>query len=754
MKIQNVIFVALIAMFVIYSSALADESQNVELVGYAFDRWDYSSDITLYGDVAYVSTGKTGIKIVDISDVNNPTPIGAFGEAYTGAISAKIESELLFIAYSNKISGDQDRVENHMAVYSIQDATHPELQSYTQLENGVFSQFLINGNRIYFSVTDNPWDESHSQLFVMDFTDPQSPELSEFWGVDDFVQDIFITGDIAYILVREDILILNISDPDNIELMSTFPDESFGGNNRIIVEGDVAYVLDYNYVVCLDVSDLENIQIMGEVFTEGGCVVTIYDLSKVGDVLYFAEKLDWCDGSPTDGYVNAIDVGDPNNPVFLGRNEAWSSKFPTGIEPIGESILVSLGKGLKVMDYSDPEFPVEIGEFDSGGDARHVDLSGNSLYVVEHESEYGSSDEKLHIMDISNPGNANLTSTNNILANGIDIESDFACVLNDSGLIVYDISDPLEVSEVSSFQIEHGGQIKIRGDLAYMNDNGYLVTFDLSNPDQPEILSEVLLRQHRVGEYRFDLVGDYIYIGAVSGQVIVVDIAIPNRPRLAGQFDTGSEIVDIRVSGEFAYLSLRETGLLILDVSDPADMMDINLYEYAEPGIIDVSFDFLYLQSSPYLLTVLDKSDAENIQERGFYSFGEGEIIRDIMADGAAIYVAYGSNVAILDNSMLAVGENDKNVEFPDNFGILDVYPNPFNSTATIRYSLPAQSAISIAIFDSNGKQVQELQNGVLPAGVHQNVWSANSVSAGVYFMKINGDNNLSSGTHKVTLIK
>jgi hypothetical protein len=287
-----------------------------------------------------------------------------------------------------------------------------------------------------------------------------------------------------------------------------------------------------------------------------------------------------------------------------------------------------------------------------------------------------------------------------------------------------------------------------------MNDNGYLVTFDLSNPDQPEILSEVLLRQHRVGEYRFDLVGDYIYIGAVSGQVIVVDIAIPNRPRLAGQFDTGSEIVDIRVSGEFAYLSLRETGLLILDVSDPADMMDINLYEYAEPGIIDVSFDFLYLQSSPYLLTVLDKSDAENIQERGFYSFGEGEIIRDIMADGAAIYVAYGSNVAILDNSMLAVGENDKNVELPDNFGILDVYPNPFNSTATIRYSLPAQSAISIAIFDSNGKQVQELQNGVLPAGVHQNVWSANSVSAGVYFMKINGDNNLSSGTHKVTLIK
>ncbi len=753
MKFRKLIF-ACFAILLTYSYAFSQDSENVELIGYVFDRWDYASDIAVNGDIAYISTGHTGVKIVNISDPSNPILTVVFGDSLIGAQMMKIDSDLLYIVYSNEIRGNQHTIENHIGVFSIDDGLNPELLSFIQIEDGTFSQMFVKENFVFFSVTDNPWDRSFSQVFAIDYFDPGNPEISEIWSIDDYVKDLFIVDDIAYVLTREAMLILDISDYENIELISTSPDESFGGNDRIIVENDIAYVIDYNYVVCLDVSDLENPQLLGEVYTEGGCAVTIYDLSKIGNTLYFSEKLDWCDGSPTDGYVNAIDVSDPNNPVFLGRNDSWRSKFPTGIEITDEAVFVSLGKGLVVMDYSDPEMPVKIGEFDSGGDARRMSIFGDNLYVAEHESEYGSRDEKLQIIDITDPSNSTITSTNSILARGIDVGGEFACVLNDSGLQVFDISNPYDVSEISAFEIEHGSQVEIRDELVYINDNGYLVTFDVSDPDRPEIISELLLRQHRIGEYRFDLVGDYLYIGAKSGQVIVVDVSIPNNQRFTGQFDTGAEIVDIDVSGEFAFLSIKETGMLVLDVSDPSDMIDVNLYETLEPGIIDVSFDFVYLQTSSNRINVIDKSNPENLRDAGFYSFGERKIIRDIKADGTHIYVAFGENVAVLDNSMMNVGNAENGVVHPEGFEIVDVYPNPFNSSTTVRYNMPVSSSVSIAIYNSNGKQISELQSGVTQAGLNEYTWDASSVSAGVYFLKITNGNNPISGIRKIMLIK
>jgi hypothetical protein len=71
----------------------------------------------------------------------------------------------------------------------------------------------------------------------------------------------------------------------------------------------------------------------------------------------------------------------------------------------------------------------------------------------------------------------------------------------------------------------------------------------------------------------------------------------------------------------------------------------------------------------------------------------------------------------------------------------LSSYPNPFNSSITIRYSLREPSTVSIEIYDLLGRRIDNLPQGRQQAGNHQIIWQANSLSSGVYFYRIRGKN-------------
>jgi len=65
------------------------------------------------------------------------------------------------------------------------------------------------------------------------------------------------------------------------------------------------------------------------------------------------------------------------------------------------------------------------------------------------------------------------------------------------------------------------------------------------------------------------------------------------------------------------------------------------------------------------------------------------------------------------------------------------VYPNPFNSTATIRYSLPASEYVRLGVYDVLGRHVNDLVNGSVSAGEHNMSWNASGVSSGIYFLRL-----------------
>ena len=79
----------------------------------------------------------------------------------------------------------------------------------------------------------------------------------------------------------------------------------------------------------------------------------------------------------------------------------------------------------------------------------------------------------------------------------------------------------------------------------------------------------------------------------------------------------------------------------------------------------------------------------------------------------------------------------DVSVNPPDHFELYQNYPNPFNPSTTISYLLPADTRITLKIYNSIGQEVITLVNGQRSAGYNQEVWNASNVATGMYIYQL-----------------
>jgi hypothetical protein len=109
-------------------------------------------------------------------------------------------------------------------------------------------------------------------------------------------------------------------------------------------------------------------------------------------------------------------------------------------------------------------------------------------------------------------------------------------------------------------------------------------------------------------------------------------------------------------------------------------------------------------------------------------------------------------------------GEPDRpegpKVEFgktPQVFALKSVYPNPFNSSVLIEFSLPSDEYARVDIFDLLGRKVVTLLNGKTSGGDYSVVWTGKNrsnedVPTGIYFCMLTAGNK--TITRKVSLLR
>ncbi|MCH8013108.1 MAG: T9SS type A sorting domain-containing protein [Candidatus Marinimicrobia bacterium] len=88
----------------------------------------------------------------------------------------------------------------------------------------------------------------------------------------------------------------------------------------------------------------------------------------------------------------------------------------------------------------------------------------------------------------------------------------------------------------------------------------------------------------------------------------------------------------------------------------------------------------------------------------------------------------------------------------PEKFALRHPYPNPFNPTTNIEFSLPKSGLVYLNVHDILGRKVETILNQHMDAGTHKLQWDASNVPTGIYFMKmVSGDFNQ---TRKMVLLK
>ena len=102
------------------------------------------------------------------------------------------------------------------------------------------------------------------------------------------------------------------------------------------------------------------------------------------------------------------------------------------------------------------------------------------------------------------------------------------------------------------------------------------------------------------------------------------------------------------------------------------------------------------------------------------------------------------------ENMSVSVPEFPKNI--PTAFALRQNFPNPFNPTTKILFSLSSRSNVTLKIFDLIGREVALLVSEEMPAGNYSKQWNAENMTAGSYFYRLQVGSSMQ--TKKLILLK
>lgn len=92
------------------------------------------------------------------------------------------------------------------------------------------------------------------------------------------------------------------------------------------------------------------------------------------------------------------------------------------------------------------------------------------------------------------------------------------------------------------------------------------------------------------------------------------------------------------------------------------------------------------------------------------------------------------------------------NTEVPNKYELMNNYPNPFNPSTTIKFSIMKEGRVTLRVYNILGKEISTLVNENKKQGSYFVTFNASKLSSGIYFYKL--DTHGFSETKKMLLLK
>ncbi len=138
--------------------------------------------------------------------------------------------------------------------------------------------------------------------------------------------------------------------------------------------------------------------------------------------------------------------------------------------------------------------------------------------------------------------------------------------------------------------------------------------------------------------------------------------------------------------------------------------------------------------------------DIDGIQSGETYRFIIWDRKSDREVEASATFASgessYTVNALVVLETLL--GEHESvfvdDSRHPQQFSLSQNFPNPFNPTTTVSFSLPRPNHVTLKVYNSVGEQVAVLADGQFSAGQHTVALDASGFAAGLYFYRIEAD--------------
>jgi hypothetical protein len=209
--------------------------------------------------------------------------------------------------------------------------------------------------------------------------------------------------------------------------------------------------------------------------------------------------------------------------------------------------------------------------------------------------------------------------------------------------------------------------------------------------------------------------------------------------------------------GHFTTFTINETATIGDQITDSDGTIRMNIRVQALP---EISVDSVFVYGNGVPVAVFKVPESRNVDR--FVKAMELHPTRDtwycvisrgytdvpiglVMDDGGPIKPAGYTNPIWVDvdgngvfdslNKRTTVEGSDSHS--PLQYSLQQNFPNPFNPSTTVEYTLPNFDHVSLRIYSVQGQEMVTLVDRQMPAGTHRVIWDAKGWVNGVYFIKL-----------------
>ena len=118
--------------------------------------------------------------------------------------------------------------------------------------------------------------------------------------------------------------------------------------------------------------------------------------------------------------------------------------------------------------------------------------------------------------------------------------------------------------------------VAVSGSFAYVGSGAALLVVDVSTPDSPQLLGDVVLPEP---VFEIAVAGSHAYVANFRAGLRVVDISVPSAPVEVGFLDTPGHAVGVSVAGDYAFVADFSAGLRVIDISVSSAPVEIGFLD-------------------------------------------------------------------------------------------------------------------------------------------------------------------------------